>query len=105
MRQTVDPRVTRILDTVNGVILGKDQVVRLSLACLLARGHLLLEDLPGVGKTTLALALARTLALRFGRLQFTSDLLPTDIVGVSVLDVGAGSLSFRPGPVFHQVVL
>ena len=79
--------------------------MRLAVACLLARGHLLLEDLPGVGKTTLALALARVLGLEFGRVQFTSDLLPTDILGVSVLDVGAGSLSFRPGPVFHQVVL
>ena len=84
---------------------GKDDVVRLALACLLARGHLLLEDLPGVGKTTLALALARVLGLDFGRIQFTSDLLPTDIVGVSVIDVAAGSLTFRPGPVFHQVVL
>ena len=79
--------------------------MRLALACLLARGHLLLEDLPGVGKTTLALALARVLGLDFGRIQFTSDLLPTDIVGVSVIDVAAGSLTFRPGPVFHQVVL
>ena len=79
--------------------------MRLALACLLARGHLLLEDLPGVGKTTLALALARVLGLDFGRIQFTSDLLPTDIVGVSVIDVAAGSLSFRPGPVFHQLVL
>ncbi len=105
MRQTVDPRVTRILDTVNGVILGKDQVVRLSLACLLARGHLLLEDLPGVGKTTLALALARTLALQFGRIQFTSDLLPGDIVGVTVVNPADGAFSFRPGPVFHQLVL
>jgi MoxR-like ATPase len=84
---------------------GKEDVVRLAVACLLARGHLLLEDLPGVGKTTLALALARVLGLEFGRVQFTSDLLPTDILGVSVLDVGAGSLSFRPGPVFHQLVL
>jgi MoxR-like ATPase len=105
MRETVDPRVARILDAVNGVILGKDQVVRLSLACLLARGHLLLEDLPGVGKTTLALALARTLALRFGRLQFTSDLLPGDIIGVTVVNPTDGALSFRPGPIFHQLVL
>ncbi len=105
MRETVDPRVTRILDTVNGVILGKDQVVRLSLACLLARGHLLLEDLPGVGKTTLALALARTLALQFGRIQFTADLLPGDIVGVTVVNPADGAFSFRPGPVFHQLVL
>ena len=98
-------RIARILDAVNGVVRGKEDVVRLAVACLLARGHLMLEDLPGVGKTTLALALARVLGLDFGRIQFTSDLLPTDIVGVSVIDVAAGSLTFRPGPVFHQVVL
>jgi MoxR-like ATPase len=95
----------RILDAVNAIVKGKDETVRLALVCLLARGHLLLEDLPGVGKTTLALALARVLGLDFGRIQFTSDLLPTDILGVSVIDVAAGSLTFRPGPVFHQVVL
>jgi MoxR-like ATPase len=97
--------VGEIVEAVNGVVLGKDQVVRLSLACLLARGHLLLEDLPGVGKTTLALALARALGLHFGRLQFTADLLPADIVGVSILDPSTGAVSFRPGPVFHQLVL
>jgi len=97
--------IDRVLDAVNAIVRGKDDVVRLAFACLLARGHLLLEDLPGVGKTTLALALARVLGLDFGRIQFTSDLLPTDIVGVSVIDVAAGSLTFRPGPVFHQVVL
>lgn len=94
-----------LLGAINAIVRGKDEVVRLALACLLARGHLLLEDLPGVGKTTLALAFARVLGLDFGRIQFTSDLLPTDIVGVSVIDVAAGSLTFRPGPVFHQVVL
>jgi MoxR-like ATPase len=93
------------LAAVNSLVRGKEGVVRLAFACLLARGHLLLEDLPGVGKTTLALALARVLGLDFGRIQFTADLLPTDIVGVSVIDVAAGSLTFRPGPVFHQVVL
>ena len=97
--------IDRVLGAVNAIVRGKEDVVRLALACFLARGHLLLEDLPGVGKTTLALALARVLGLDFGRIQFTSDLLPTDIVGVSVIDVAAGSLSFRPGPVFHQVVL
>ena len=102
---TTDQRIDRVLGAVNAIIRGKEEVVRLALACLLARGHLLLEDLPGVGKTTLALALARVLGLDFGRIQFTSDLLPTDIVGVSVIDVAAGSLTFRPGPVFHQVVL
>jgi MoxR-like ATPase len=98
-------QIGRLLGAVNAIVRGKDEVVRLALACLLARGHLLLEDLPGVGKTTLALALARVLGLDFGRIQFTSDLLPADIVGVSVIDVAAGSLTFRPGPIFHQVVL
>jgi MoxR-like ATPase len=102
---TTNRHIDRVLGAVNAIVRGKDDVVRLALACLLARGHLLLEDLPGVGKTTLALALARVLGLDFGRIQFTSDLLPTDIVGVSVIDVAAGSLTFRPGPVFHQVVL
>jgi MoxR-like ATPase len=102
---TTRQRIDRVLGAINAIVRGKDDVVRLALACLLARGHLLLEDLPGVGKTTLALALARVLGLDFGRIQFTSDLLPTDIVGVSVIDVAAGSLTFRPGPVFHQVVL
>ena len=102
---TTSQHIDRVLGAINAIVRGKDDVVRLALACLLARGHLLLEDLPGVGKTTLALALARVLGLDFGRIQFTSDLLPTDIVGVSVIDVAAGSLTFRPGPVFHQVVL
>ena len=102
---TTAQRIDRVLGAINAIVRGKDDVVRLAFACLLARGHLLLEDLPGVGKTTLALALARVLGLDFGRIQFTSDLLPTDIVGVSVIDVAAGSLTFRPGPVFHQVVL
>ena len=98
-------RVDRVLGAINAIVRGKDDVVRLALACMLARGHLLLEDLPGVGKTTLALAMARALGLDFGRVQFTADLLPADIVGVSVIDIKAGSLTFRPGPVFHQVVL
>ena len=102
---TTSRLIERVLGAVNAIVRGKDEVVRLALACLLARGHLLLEDLPGVGKTTLALALARVLGLDFGRIQFTSDLLPTDIVGVSVIDIVAGSLTFRPGPVFHQLVL
>jgi MoxR-like ATPase len=98
-------RLRDILEAANSVVLGKEQVVRLAVSCLLARGHLLLEDLPGVGKTTLALALAKILGLLFGRIQFTSDLLPADILGVSVLDPKKGTLSFRPGPIFHQIVL
>lgn len=93
------------VDAVGALILGKDEQVRLSLACLLAHGHLLIEDLPGVGKTTLAQALARTLGLEFSRVQFTSDLLPTDILGVSVYDAANAEFEFQPGPVFAQLVL
>jgi MoxR-like ATPase len=98
-------RLRGIMEAVNGVVLGKEGVVKLAVACMLARGHLLLEDLPGVGKTTLALALARVLGLHFGRIQFTSDLLPADILGLSVINPKDGSLAFRPGPIFHQIVL
>lgn len=87
------------------VILGKEPQIRLALACLLARGHLLIEDLPGVGKTTLAHLLARLLGLQFQRIQFTSDLLPADIIGVSVFDRGSGRFVFHPGPIFAQLVL
>ena len=87
------------------VILGKEPQIRLALACLLARGHLLIEDLPGVGKTTFAHLLARLLGLQFQRIQFTSDLLPADIIGVSVYDRGSGRFVFHPGPIFAQLVL
>jgi MoxR-like ATPase len=87
------------------VILGKDRQVRLALACLLARGHLLIEDLPGVGKTTLAHVLAQLLGLHFQRIQFTSDMLPADILGVSVFDRETGAFNFHAGPVFAQLVL
>jgi MoxR-like ATPase len=89
----------------NGIILGKETQVRLCLACLLARGHLLIEDIPGVGKTTLAHALARTLGLSYQRIQFTSDLLPADIVGVSVFEQETAQFRFHRGPVFAQLVL
>ncbi len=87
------------------IILGKERQIRLALACLLARGHLLIEDLPGVGKTTLAHTLAQLLGLDFARIQFTSDLLPADIVGVSIYDRERAAFRFLPGPVFAQVVL
>lgn len=87
------------------VILGKDHQIRLGLACLLARGHLLIEDLPGMGKTTLAHVLAQTLGLSFHRIQFTSDLLPADILGVSVYDRERNSFVFHPGAIFAQLVL
>ena len=99
------PALRAALNQINRVVLGKDLQVRLSLACLLARGHLLIEDVPGVGKTTLAHALARTLGLDFHRIQFTSDLLPADILGAAVYDRDSGRFSFHPGPIFAQVIL
>ena len=87
------------------IILDKDRQIALALACLLARGHLLIEDLPGLGKTTLAQALAKVLGLSFRRIQFTSDLLPADIVGVSVFRRHSGKFEFQPGPVFAQLIL
>jgi len=87
------------------IILGKPQQIRLALACLLARGHLLIKDLPGVGKTTLAQVLARTLGLQFRRIQFTSDLLPADILGVSVYQRDKEKFEFHPGPIFAQMIL
>jgi MoxR-like ATPase len=98
-----------ILDTViataGEVVVGKQHEIKLAFACLLARGHLLIEDLPGVGKTTLAHVLARVLGLSFQRVQFTSDLLPADILGVSVYEKETGRFSFHPGPIFAQLVL
>jgi MoxR-like ATPase len=94
-----------ILAQLNQVILGKDAQIHLCLACLLARGHLLIEDIPGVGKTTLAHALARTLGLSFQRVQFTSDLLPADVLGVSIYDRETGKFRFQRGPIFAQLVL
>jgi MoxR-like ATPase len=90
---------------VGRVILGKQNEIRLAVACLLARGHLLIEDVPGVGKTLLARSLAAVLGLSFRRIQFTSDLLPADIIGVSVFDRDKGQFEFQPGPLFAQVVL
>ncbi|MCB1598444.1 MAG: MoxR family ATPase [Rhodanobacteraceae bacterium] len=90
---------------INQVLLGKAAEVRLTLVCLLAGGHLLLEDLPGVGKTTLAQALAATFDLSFGRVQFTSDLLPADLIGVSVFDPQTRRFDFHPGPIFTQMLL
>ena len=90
---------------INQVLLGKAPEVRLTLVCLLAGGHLLLEDLPGVGKTTLAQALAATFDLSFGRVQFTSDLLPADLIGVSVFDPQTRRFDFHPGPIFTQMLL
>jgi MoxR-like ATPase len=93
------------LAQLNQVILGKERQIKLSLACLLARGHLLIEDIPGVGKTTLAHALAQTLGLLYQRIQFTSDLLPADIIGVSIFDRDTSAFRFHKGPIFAHLVL
>ena len=101
MREAIDQAVASIGE----VLLGKEHEVRLSLCCLLSGGHLLLEDLPGMGKTTLAHTLANVLGLSYGRVQFTSDLLPSDILGVSVFSRETSTFEFHPGPVFNQVLL
>src|SRR3954469_4548270 len=95
----------RVVQQAGQIILGKEGQIRLAPACLLARGHLLIEDLPGVGKTTLAHVLAKLLGLNFHRIQFTSDMLPADIIGVSVYDRDSASFKFHPGPVFAQLIL
>jgi len=104
-RRTGASGIGRVIGAAGTIILGKEAQVRLALACLLARGHLLIEDLPGVGKTTLAHVLARLLGLQFQRIQFTSDMLPADILGVSVYDREGGGFRFHPGPIFAQVIL
>src|SRR5690349_22778559 len=99
------PVLNAALGALDRIILGKPNAVRLALACLLARGHLLIEDVPGVGKTTLAHALAHVLGLAWQRVQFTSDLLPADIMGVSVFDRASQQFHFRQGPIFTQLLL
>ncbi len=98
-------RIEEVVEQVGGVILGKERQIRLAIACLIARGHLLIEDIPGVGKTMLAHALAVSLGLGFKRIQFTSDLLPADILGVSIYNRETGGFQFHAGPIFTQVVL
>jgi MoxR-like ATPase len=98
-------QVEKVVAQVGSIILGKERQIRLAIACLLARGHLLIEDIPGVGKTMLAHALATSLGLHFQRIQFTSDLLPADIIGVSIFDRESGGFQFHSGPIFSQVVL
>jgi MoxR-like ATPase len=98
-------RLKDAVSTVNRIVMGKEQQVKLAFSCLLAGGHLLIEDLPGVGKTTLAHALAAVIGVRYQRIQFTSDLLPADILGVSIYSRDQETFEFHPGPIFSQLVL
>jgi MoxR-like ATPase len=97
--------INRLLDSANRIILGKQHQIRLALCCLLAQGHLLIEDIPGVGKTTLAHTLAKLLGMNYQRIQFTSDLLPADIIGSSIFDSKNHQFTFHPGPLFNQMIL
>jgi len=98
-------KTDRVIEALNSILLGKDHQVRLALCGLLAKGHLLIEDIPGLGKTTLSHALAKVMGLTYKRIQFTNDLLPADVLGFSMYDKAASSLIFHPGPIFSQVVL
>lgn len=97
--------VAAAIKQLSAIVLGKDTQIKLAIACLIARGHLLIEDVPGVGKTTLAQAIGATLGLPWKRIQFTSDLLPADIVGVSIYDTTTKSFDFKPGPIFTSILL
>ena len=101
----VPARLATVLEQLGRIVVGKDTPLKLALSCLLARGHLLIEDIPGVGKSTLAQALASMLGLHYARIQFTSDLLPADVLGVSIFDPTAHNFRFHSGPIFHSVVL
>jgi len=105
MEPEIIEKVQRLVRNVEQIVLGKHEVVKLCVVGLLARGHVLIEDVPGIGKTTIAQSLARSLDCAFHRIQFTSDMLPSDILGVSVLDPKTNHFEFRPGPIFANVVL
>src|SRR5499427_6972118 len=98
-------KLAELETAVGAAIRGKQEVIRLSIVCLLARGHLLIEDVPGVGKTTLAQSLARSVSCRFHRLQFTSDMLPSDVLGVTIYNAHAEAFEFKPGPIFTNFLL
>jgi MoxR-like ATPase len=101
----MDSSLNSLLAAADDVILGKQRQIRLAVCCLLAKGHLLIEDIPGVGKTTLSFTLAHLFGLAYQRIQFTSDILPADIIGSSVFDLQQNSFNFRPGPLFNQMIL
>ena len=103
--QSLQQRLQAMLVSINDIVLDKPEVVKLAVACLLANGHLLLQDLPGMGKTTLAHAIANHLGLSFNRVQFTSDMLPADILGISLYKTDTGTFEFKPGPIFCQLLL
>ena len=103
--QLLQQRLQAMLVSINDIVLDKPAVVKLAVACLLANGHLLLQDLPGMGKTTLAHAIANHLGLSFNRVQFTSDMLPADILGISLYKTDTGTFEFKPGPIFCQLLL
>ena len=101
MQDVIQKTITQI----GTVVLGKEHQIKLALTCLISGGHLLIEDLPGMGKTTLSQTLAKVLGLSFNRIQFTSDLLPADILGISIFEKDSGRFTFHPGPIFNQLIL
>ena len=104
-KQPVHTPLANVLARAGEIILGKDRQIKMAMCCILARGHLLIEDVPGVGKTTLSHVIASLLGLQYQRIQFTSDLLPADVVGVSIFDRESSTFRFHPGPIFSQVIL
>ena len=103
--QNYSTQLKSIIHSANTIILGKEHKLKLALTCILAKGHLLIEDLPGVGKTTLAHTLAQLLGLQFSRIQFTSDMLPADVLGISIFEQNNNQFTFHPGPIFSNVLL
>ena len=97
--------IQKTVDSIGTVVLGKDNQIKLAIACLLSEGHLLIEDMPGMGKTTLAHALAKVFNLTYNRIQFTSDILPADIIGAPIFNKEQGKFEFHPGPIFNQLIL
>jgi MoxR-like ATPase len=104
-KNTHSTQLKEIIKSANTIILGKEHELRLALTCILAKGHLLIEDLPGVGKTTLAHTFAQLLGLQFSRIQFTSDMLPADVLGISIFEQNNSQFTFHPGPIFSNVLL